>query len=343
MRGVAALVAALLAGSFPVSAQTGLSVVVTGPAGNPITDGIATFTVTASNFLPADLPMRLQLQVSTNPAFDGPLFADTTVDGPVATIRIPRLLPPATQIFWRAVALTARAGSIPSAITGPRTTPLAHLRLVSPNNAAGQSLNTRRPRFVWSASRIPPDFGAWEFTITVEETATGRTFFTNNTTFPDTTFTSAIDLESNKSYRWRVTARLPNTGDEITVASLGTFVVLSDDEPLTTVLFDPFPSPFPTAGVTRACIWFDLSVNTPITLSVIDLRGLSVKTIFSSASEFPRGRYGRPQSGVPSGCDDRFSWNGTDSRNRTVQPGAYLIMLRTGSGVFRTRVVFQGR
>jgi hypothetical protein len=341
MRGVAAIFAALFACVTSLGAQASPTVVVAGPAGNPLVDGIATFTVSALNFLPADLPLRLQLQVSTNPGFDGPLFADTTVDGPVATIRIPRLLPASAQLFWRAFALTARAGSVPSAITGPRTTPIAHLRLLSPNNAAGQSLNTRRPRFTWNASRIPPEFGAWEFTITIEETATGRTVSTSTT--PDTTFTAVSDLESNKSYRWRVTARLPRTGDEFTVASLGTFVVLSEDAPLTTVLFDPFPSPFPYNGVGRACIWFDLSENATISLSVIDLRGLTVKNIFSGSTTFERGRYGRPQAGVPSGCDDRFSWDGTDSRNRTVQPGVYLIVLRAGSKAFRTRVVFQPR
>ena len=339
MRGVAALLAALLAGGAPLGAQT--AVVVTGPQGNPIADGVATFTVAATNFLPEDLPMRLQLQVSTNPAFAGALFADTTVDGPVATITIPRLLPAASQIFWRAFALTARAGSIPSAITGPRTTPLAHLRLVSPNNAAGQSLNTRRPQFVWRSTRVPTEVGSWQYEVRIEETATGRIAFTNNTT--DTTFTPPDDLESNKSYRWRVTARLLSTGDEVTVVSLGTFVVLSNDAPLTTVMYDPFPSPFPNAAVSNACIWFDLSDDARITLSVIDLRGLRVKTIFSSTTAFPKGRHGRPQAGVPSGCDDRFSWDGTDSRNRVVQPGAYIVVLQAGSRVFRKRVVFQPR
>lgn len=341
MRGVAAIVAALLAGAACLGAQTTPLLVVTGPAGNPIVEGIATFTISALNFAQEDFPLRLQLQVSTNPAFEGPLFADTTVNGPIATITVPRLLPASTQLFWRAFALTARAGSIPSALTGPRTTPLAHVRLVSPNNAAGQSLNTRRPRFVWSASRIPPEFGEWEFEIRVEETATGRILFTNNTT--DTTFTPVIDLESNTSYRWRVTSLLRRTGDTFSVVSLGTFVVLSDNAPLTTVMFDAFPSPFPDKGVNRACIWFDISVPAPMTLSVIDLRGLTVKTIFSSSTAFPSGRYGRPQAGVPSGCDDRFSWDGTDNRNRMAPPGAYIILLRVGSERFITRVVFMGR
>jgi hypothetical protein len=341
MRGAAAVAAALLAGALRLGAQATPTILVVGPPGNPIADGIATFAITASNFDAADFPLRLELQISTNPTFDGPLFADTIVNGPSASITIPRLLPANAQLFWRAFALTARAGSVPSVITGPRTTPSSHLRLVFPNNAAGQSLNTRTPRFVWSASRVPPAFGGWDFEIRVEETATGRIQLTNITT--DTTFTTPQPLESNKSYRWRVTARLQATGDQFTVASLGTFVVLSNDAPLTTVLYDPFPSPFPSQTVTRACVWFDLSTPATVNISVIDLRGLSVRTIFSGSSPLPAGRYGRPQAGVPSGCDDLYSWDGTDSRNRRVQPGAYMIVLRAGAHVFRKRVVFLPR
>jgi hypothetical protein len=68
-----------------------------------------------------------------------------------------------------------------------------------------------------------------------------------------------------------------------------------------------------------------------------------VKTVFASTAAFPKGRWGRPQVGVPSGCDDRFSWDGTDDRNRIVPPGAYMVLLTAGSRVFRKKVVFQGR
>jgi hypothetical protein len=345
MRRLAAIGIAMSFATAAARAQTLPSVQVAGPLGNPLVDGIGTFTVSTANFSAADLPLRLQLQVSTNPGFDGPLFADTIVNGTSATIVIPRLLPASGQLYWRAFALTARAGSVPSEISGPRAAP-THLRLISPNNPAGQSVNTLRPTFTWSTSRIPAPFGAWEHEFRIEETATGLVRFVGQTT--DTTLTlPPLQLESNASYRWSVTSRLRRMGDSLTVASLGTFVIVSDDAPLTTVMFDPFPSPFPSASGSSTCVWFDLSTPGPVTLTVLDMRGLPVKRLVPAAnagsSTFPPDRYGRPAPGASSGCDDRFSWDGTDAAQRVVPPGVYVILLRAGGRTFSKRVVFRGR
>ncbi len=95
----------------------------------------------------------------------------------------------------------------------------------------------------------------------------------------DTTLTLPSDLESNKSYRWRVLARLKATGDSVNVASYATFVILSDAAPLTTLLHDPFPSPFPLGSVAKLCIWFDLSAASNVTLDIVDTRGLPVRRL----------------------------------------------------------------
>jgi len=318
-------------------------VFVTGPLSNPITDGIGTFSITTSGFAPADLPLRLELQISTTADFSPPLFADTTVNGPSATITIPRLLPGSGELYWRVFALTARAGSVPSAVTGPRVAP-THLRLVSPNNPAGQSIGVRRPMFVWQSSDIPPAYGAWEYELRVDETATGRPRLTVNTV--DTSFTVTEDLEANTSYRWSVKARLRSTGDSLTVQSFGSFVILSDESPFATLLHNAFPSPFPLGATTSACVWFDLATGGAVTLDVVDIRGLPVKRLVPGPQvngTLPAGRYGRPTPGATSGCDDRFAWDGTDQRGRVVPAGVYIIRLRTGGRDFKVRVVFSGR
>jgi hypothetical protein len=341
---VAAVGAAMLFAAVPVAAQLTARVQVTGPQSNPITDGVGTFSVAATNFLAEDLPLRLELQVSTSPDFSGQLYADTIVNGPSAVITIPRLLPPTGVLYWRAFALTARAGSIPSAVTGPATAP-THLRLIAPNNPAGQSLNTRRPTFVWQSSRIPASVGSWDYELRVEESETGRVRAIANTT--DTTVDLAADLESNKSYRWRVLARLRATHDSVNVASFASFVVLSGNAPLATLLFNPFPSPFPSGNVTKLCIWFDLSAAATVTLDILDIRGLPVRTIVPGqgmGAALDAGQYGRPSPGATSGCDSRFEWDGTDAGHRFVPPGIYLVRLKVGGrAAFYKKVDFERR
>jgi hypothetical protein len=77
-----ALAVALAAGvgwTAPVAAQR--SVTVIGPTDNPLRDGIPLFTIVATGFTPADMPLRFTLQVSTNVTFATGLIADTTVFG----------------------------------------------------------------------------------------------------------------------------------------------------------------------------------------------------------------------------------------------------------------------
>jgi hypothetical protein len=318
-------------------------VVVDGPAANPLTVAAATFTVRANDFAAVDLPVQLRLQVGLTADFDGVLLADTTVAGPVATIVLPRLLPPGAVIFWRAFALTARGGSIPSETTGPRTTS-PHLRLLAPNNAAGQSLLTRRPTFVWSSTRVPAPLPGWDYELRVEAAPLGVPVIIARTT--DTSFTATTDLEANTSYRWRVVARFPASDEIVEVASLSSFVIRSDDEPLATLLYQNFPNPFPSPTASRTCFWFDLAAAGPVELDILDLRGQPVRRIVPSASvrnPLVPGRYGRPPSGGMGGCDDAFTWDGTAANGREVPPGIYLVRFRAGGKQELRRVVFRGR
>jgi hypothetical protein len=278
--------------------------------------------------------------VSRTLDFAPPLFADTTVDGPVATITVPRLLPSSGVLYWRAVALTARVGAIASQITGPLTAP-THLRLISPDRPGGQTLQASGQTFVWHGSRIPPGFGAWDYELRIESTATGLPVAIVRT--PDTVVTFTTELETNTSYRWRVTARLAATGDVVMAQSAASFVILSPDQPLATILYQNFPNPFPQPSSTRTCVWFDLHVGGTVSLDIVDPNGLLVRRLVPAVgvpATLPPGRYGRQEQ---SGCDDRFTWDGTDATGRVVPAGRYLLRLQVSGQRFLKTIVFMGR
>jgi len=154
----------------------------------------------------------------------------------------------------------------------------------------------------------------------------------------------AVDLERNTPYRWRVTARL---GTEFeTVNSRGTFVIADASVPAVTQLFQNFPNPFPnpSTGLTSTCLWFDLSVEGVVGLSILDMRGHLVRRLVPAPDQglfFRPGRYGRPESGAGR-CDARYEWNGTASNGERVPAGIYLARLETPAGTFFRRIVFLG-
>jgi hypothetical protein len=122
-------------------------------------------------------------------------------------------------------------------------------------------------------------------------------------------------------------------------------VITSANAPIATVLFQPFPNPFPNDRLTATCIWFDLKAQATVRLDILDLRGNQVSRIFPGRGfeTFPPGRYGRDVFGGDTGCDQRFRWEGTDDAGRTVRPGVYLVRLRAGGVETTKRVLFRGR
>jgi hypothetical protein len=333
----AAVAVALCSGVL--AAQTP-SVTTAGPAGNPILEGTPRFSITTSGFTPAQLPLQLRLEVSLTADFTS-LWADTTVTGSSATIVIPRLLPQNTPVWWRTIARTAQGQPVVENAIGPRLTS-EWVRLIFPNSPAGNTLTTTRPTFEWTAVEIHPPIPSWRFRLTIRRKNDGFAVF--NTSTEGTRYTTEFPLESNTSYFWQLDA-IAGTGDSIRVTSSATFVILSANAPSATVLFQPFPNPFPNSVVAKTCVWFDIKSVTDVRLNVLDLRGNHVKRIFPSSElqTFAPGRYGRETFGAPTGCDQRFTWDGSDDRGRTVAAGVYLIVFE-GDGV-RTvkRVLFKGR
>lgn len=338
----AAACVVLLAAAASAAAGQGRSVAIVGPAGNPLREATPRFVVSTSGFTAADAPVRLRVQVALSVDFAAPFFADTTVTGTSATIVIPRLLPPGVSIWWRTIAQTAAGTLVASNADGPRRT-APWLTLLSPNNLNGSTVNAPRPFFQWTSPAVLPPVTPWRYLIIISRSSDGFPVFTG--TLSDTLFRPVEDLESNTSYRWAVSA-VAGTGDSVRVISASSFVITSASAPIATVLFQPFPNPFPNDRLSATCIWFDLRRQSDVRLEVLDLRGNRVATILPGrglGTTLPPGRYGRAALGSDSGCDDRLTWNGMDDRGRPVPPGVYLIRF-TGDGVSETRkVLFRGR
>lgn len=343
----AVALAVALAVAAPAAAQR--SVTVQGPTDNPLRDGIPAFTVVASGFSPADLPLRFTLQVGTSAGFATGIVADTTVtaSGTSATIVPRRVLPEKSSVYWRGVVTTALGLQVNSDVTGPRFT-APWLTLVSPNNPNGSTVASKRPVFTWTSARLDPSAGRWQYEIRVissrgETQVVGR--------LDDTTYAPTRDLEGNTSYHWTLAA-WTLAGDSVVLQSIATFVVVDPSVPPSTLLYQNFPNPFPgtrvDARVDATCVWFDLHRESSVQLQVLDLRGNHVRSLipgsaFPPVATLPAGRYGRANEGSDSGCDARVSWDGRDDTGRTVAPGVYLIRLRAdGVETFR-KALFKGR
>lgn len=343
VRRTAALLAAAACLGLPgAAAAQGRGVTISGPAGNPLRVATPRFDVTTTGFVAADLPVTIEVQVALTPDFAAPLWADTTVTGSSATIVIPRLLPPSVDIYWRAIARTAQGTPVISNAFGPRRT-LPWVQLIFPNGLNGTTVNTPRPIFQWTAQALLPPVANWKYTIFIYRTAGQVPVFTG--TLSDTLYSPPADLEFNTSYSWTLSA-VAGTGDSIHVASSSTFVIVSPNAPLTTLLYAPFPNPFPNDRLGSTCIWFDLQTTSNVTLDVLDLRGTRVRRLLPRAdlgANLGAGRFGRATFGSDSGCDSRFTWDGTDDAGRNVPPGVYLIRLTANGRQFIQKTLFKGR
>lgn len=344
-RRTAALLAAacaVAAGSAaPVAAQARV-VTIAGPAQNPLREATPRFDVTTSGFPASDPVASLRIEVAFSVDFAAPFFADTTIPGASASVVIPRLLPPNVDVFWRAVARQRSGALTVTDAVGPRRTS-TWLSLIQPNGLNGITVSGNRPVFQWTSPTLLPPVAPWRYSILITYSNGGQPAMAASTS--DSAFVPFADLESNTSYRWSVTA-VAGTGDSIRVASSSTFVILSPNAPLTTLLYAPFPNPFPNPRLNATCIWFDLRTTSTVSLDVLDLRGTRVRKLLPRAdlgTSLGAGRFGRATFGSDSGCDSRFTWDGTDDAGRIVPPGVYLIRLTANGRQFIQKTLFKGR
>lgn len=295
--------------------------------------------------LGAGRPVLVTIQLSTTLDFTSVVF-DSSFATPdtIVTVQITRPLPSNSALYMRATARAFAGPGYQSTVTGPYLVP-TWLSLVDPNSPQGNSFSIRRPLFVWKSARVLPSVGPWRYDIELtsgvgrpEIAAVGLT---------DTTFRPNIDLQANTSYRWSVRAWLPG-GESMRQQSVATFVITDPPLPATTLLFQNFPNPFPSASSFFTCFWFDVGQGgAKVSLEVTDLRGVLVRRIVPAAdgvSQFDAGRYGRGLPGSGSNCDNRYTWDGTATDGHVVAPGIYLARFTTDrGGATVRRIVFRGR
>ncbi len=323
-----------------LEAQT---VIVEGPTQTVLPTLTPTLQVRAIGLGPAR-PIQFNLQVATNADFTGIVLDSTfnTTDSSV-TVQITRPLPSEATVYWRVIARSFLGPQAVSNSSGARVVP-PWLTLVTPNSPLGDGFGIRRPLLVWKSAPVTAATGPWRYDL--EVLGAGRPELGVNN-LRDTTYRPTTDLQANTSYRWNVRASLPN-GDNVRVYSQGSFLITDPPLPTTTLLYQNFPNPFPSAVAFATCFWFDVGEDgADIALDVLDLRGNLVRQIVpgpDGVRRFEGGRYGRGAPGASSNCDNRFVWDGTATDGRTVAPGVYLARFRASNSAptFR-RIVFQGR
>jgi len=291
-------------------------------------------------------PYTFTLEMSVDPAFRTPFFVNAS-DDPSTMYHLDSLLSEHQRIYFRGRALDVRGSVAAQAVESHPVH--SWLRIIEPGRAVGSPLTTRRPRFVWSSPPITNPPGPWVYDLSVINSATGQVEgnFSRGGIL-DTSFVFADSLQSNTSYRWFVRARTQNriANQEVTVASPGTFVITSTDQPTFTLFYQNFPNPFGRGTrSTTTCFWFDLAHSSAVSLVIYDIRLRKVRTITpmrGTSDRLPVGTYGRENVSAQTGCDDRFSWDGRDEQGHYVPVGVYIAVF-DGDRVHETvKMVFRG-
>ncbi|MFI5208718.1 MAG: S8 family serine peptidase, partial [Gemmatimonadales bacterium] len=316
-------------------------VVLTGPPPGPLPTVAPTLAWDAGISPPGTTPNTYRLHVWIDSTFQHSLL-DTTIAW--NQYPFPVGIHGGLRLFWLVVATSSLGVAESTAVRGPSLVPpwATQLTLAAPQ---GATIKDTMPTFVWQS---PQSGAAGPFTYDVAIYPASRTpaqavAFARG--ISDTTFRPGSPLEKNLPYRWRVVAHLGSDSEIVT--SPGTFLVADQSAPVTTLLFQNFPNPFPNAavGLSSTCIWFDVANTGDVRLEIFDLRGRLVRRLAPSAAvpaQLPAGRYGRPAGDAPGTCDSRFEWDGRDEQNNYVRAGVYVYRL-TAPGFHDTRrIVFLG-
>lgn len=286
-------------------------------------------------------PLEFRLRVARSAGFQQ-ILLDTVVSGTSVTFLEPQM--PGQRLAFTVGVTSADTVSFTTQVSREFTAPL-WADLITFDDPNGTTVRDLRPEFRWTSPPVAPEAGPFSYSLEVFRTDLG-TVLLRQDSLEETTFTPPFDLDRNTPFRWRVIARLGE--DSAVTESQGTFLLIDDSAPSTTLLFQNFPNPFPngaTGGLTT-CIWFDLRVPGRVRLDVLDVRGHIVRNLVPGAEfsgTLPAGRYGRPAVGAFGQCDPRFAWDGRADDGGVVPQGIYLIRFVSPEGTFFKRAVFMGR
>ena len=251
------------------------------------------------------------------------------------------VLDPGDQVWFSLSATSLDSVTVEVPVTGPFTAP-PWVVLTSLNDPRGVTIRNTRPQFTWMSPGVSMPPGPFMYKLEILRIDDGVIEISVDG-LTETGFIPSRDLERNTPYRWIVTATLEDRS--FRVESEGSFVIVDDTAPSTTLLFQNFPNPFPNPAVSgdRTCIWFDLATAGTVRLDILDLQGHQVRNLIPGANLPPvlrPGRYGRSSGAGP--CDPDMEWDGTAQNGNMVPQGIYLAKLTTPDGTFFKRIVFLG-
>lgn len=297
------------------------------------------FEWTAGRVHPLAGQVVYRLEVADDPEFTSIVYTDSVVDG--SALGLERAFAADTRFWWRVVARTQEGFEYASAPAGPYTVP-KWVRLDTLADASPVYIETARPRLRWSAVQAPPPVGPLRYDVQILSARDGEVVQEVPNVRTDTV-TLPVPLAYNHPYLWRVIARSP-LGVADTAQSVAPFVVTSRVLPPATMLHQNFPNPFPRPelGQTRTRIWFDLHEQSPVELTIYDLRGHVVRRLIPDRGcgrvVLAPGLYGREGEGEMPCVQTR--WDGRDDAGRLVPRGVYIIRLTAAGQQFTRRIVF---
>jgi serine protease AprX len=286
-------------------------------------------------------PVTFRLRVARDSGLKD-LAVDTVTTATSYGLRRP--LKPGRPLFWQVDATAATGATATTGPVGPLAVP-PWATLTSFSAPGGTNTADAQPTLTWESPAVSLPPGPLRYDLFVRRAAVQFANFPEVSVagLSDTAFHLPRPLERDAAYVWSLVVHAG--GDTSLVRSQGVFMVVDGSVPPTTLLYQNFPNPFPSAGRDSTCLWFDLAAPTAVELAVLDLRGSAVRR-FVPGPDFPAvlpaGRYGRSGPGGPT-CDPRLMWDGRADDGRDLPAGVYLYKLRAGGVIQFRRIVFRGR
>lgn len=306
------------------------------PVVSPLTTITPTFSWDAGTL--SGSPVTYRLRIARDSSFAS-IVVDTAL-GSVLSFDLTRPLKGA-PIFWRVDGRTDVGDTASTGTVGPLAVPTWAV-LTSLSAPGGAVTDTTQPTFTWDPVVVSSPPGPFTYDLQVQRVETGQYDF-GIAGIQDTSFTLPQPLERNTAYRW---ALVVHAGSDTTVIrSQGSFLIVDGGMPTSTLLYQNFPNPFPTAGRDATCLWFDVAATGMVELDILDLRGNRVRR-FVPGPDFPTllppGRYGRGQAGGGI-CDPRLMWDGRADDGHPLPAGVYLAKLKAPGLLVFKRIVFRGK